>query len=60
MKYFDSLIPGEASQPLDYLSFSHSLKLSLPTRGETEIAGLGVRNGLLNPSLAKTFMSILP
>jgi hypothetical protein len=59
-KIFDCLIPLVAAQHSECILFSHSLNLSLPTRGETGVAGSGPSNRLIHPFLAKAFASFLP
>jgi hypothetical protein len=59
-KNFDCLIPGAVAQCSKCLTFRHCLTLSLPTHGKTEIAGLGLRNGLPNPYFTKASTSSTP
>jgi hypothetical protein len=51
---------GVAARYSECLSFNHFLTLSLPAKGEIEIASSGLRNRQLYPSLAKASASLLP
>jgi hypothetical protein len=57
MKSFYYLVRGATAKYLECLSFSHSLNLSMPVYGETEIAGSELWNGQLDPFLAKASAS---
>jgi hypothetical protein len=59
LKCFDCLMRGVAAQYSVCILVSQSI-LSMPTHGETGIAGSGPKNGLPDPFLAKASTSSLP